>query len=127
MSDDTASHLDGDAAILSVVPGVLPDFGFSREPEGPGGTLLVLGGSLRGKALDELGATLEQAMTSPYDEVRLDLSAVTDWSTLAQAMVLHTARVLDRRGSSLVLVGATATVKLQARWLDVFERIDSED
>ena len=127
MSDDTASHLDADAAITSVVPGVPPDFGFSREPEGPGGTLLVLGGSLRGKALDELGATLEQAMTSPSDEVRLDLSAVTDWSTLAQAMVLHTARVLDRRGSSLVLVGATATVKLQARWLDVFERIDSED
>ena len=127
MSDDTASHLDADAAILSVVPGVLPDFGFSREPEGPGGTLLVRGGSLRGKALDELGATLEQAMTSPYDVVRLDLSAVTDWSTLAQAMVLHTARVLDRRDSRLVLVGATAKVQLQSRWLDVFERIDSED
>ena len=46
-------------------------------------------------------------MTSPYDVVRLDLSAVTDWSTLAQAMVLHTARVLDRRDSRLVLVGAS--------------------
>jgi len=36
MSDDTASHLDADAAILSLVPGVPPVPGFSREPEGPG-------------------------------------------------------------------------------------------
>jgi len=66
-------------------------------------------------------------MTSPHDVVRLDLSAVSDWSTLAQAMVLHTARVLDRRGARLVLVGASEDLRLQSRWLDVFERIDSED
>jgi anti-anti-sigma regulatory factor len=124
---DTPSHLDADAGMLSLVPGVPPVSGFSREPEGPGGSLLVRGGSLRGKALDELGATLEQAMTSPHDVVRLDLSAVSDWSTLAQAMVLHSARVLDRRGARLVLVGASEDLRLQSRWLDVFERIDSED
>ena len=126
MADDTASHGDADAVVLSVVPGVLPVSGFSREPESPGGSLLVRGGSLRGKALDDLGATLEQAMTAPYDVVRLDLSTVSDWSTLAQAMVLHTARVLDRRDSRLVLIGASADLRLQSRWLDVFERIDSE-
>ena len=127
MSDDTVSHVDADAVALSLVPGVPPVSGFSREPAGPGGPLLVRGGSLRGKALDGLGATLEEAMTSPHDVVRLDVSAVSDWSALAQAMVLHTARVLDRRGARLVLVGASADLRLQSRWLDVFERIDSEE
>ena len=128
MTDDTVSYPDAKpVGLLYAVPSAPPVSGFSREPEGPGGTLLVQGVTLRGKALDELGGILEQAMTSPHPVVRLDLSLVDDWSTLAQAMVLHTARVLDRRGARLVLVGASADLRLQSRWLDVFERIDSED
>lgn len=127
MVDETASHPDADAAtLLSVAPSALPSSGFSREPEGPGGTLLVQGGSLRGKALDELGGILEQAMAAPRAVVRLDVSRVDDWSTLAQAMVLHSSRVLERRGARLVLVGASDDLRRQSRWLDVFERIDSE-
>ena len=52
---------------------------------------------------------------------------MNEWSTLAQAMVLHTARVLERRDARLVLVGASADLRLQSRWLDVFDRVDSED
>jgi len=124
MPDDTASPPDV-ATLLSVVR-VLPVSGFSREPEGPGGTLLVQSASLQGKALDELGGILEQAMASPHAVVRLDVSLVQDWSTLAQAMVLHAARALDRRDARLVLVGASEDLRLQSRWLDVFERIESE-
>ena len=66
-------------------------------------------------------------MASPHPVVHLDLSRVNEWSTLAQAMVLHSARVLERRDARLVLVGASADLRLQSRWLDVFDRVDSED
>ena len=127
MSNDAASHCDDSAPQLALVPAVPPVSAFNRVPEGPGGTLLVQGGSLRGNALNELGGILEQVMASPHPVVHLDLSLVDEWSTLAQAMVLHSARVLERRDARLVLVGASADLRLQSRWLDVFARIDSED
>lgn len=128
MSEDTTSHPDDHVAtLLYAVPTIPPVSGFGREPEGPGGTLSVQGGSLRGNALDELGGILEQVMASPHPVVHLDLSRVNEWSTLAQAMVLHSARVLERRDARLVLVGASADLRLQSRWLDVFDRVDSED
>ena len=48
-----------------------------------------------------------------------------EWSTLAQAMVLHAARALDLRGARLVLLGAGPELREQSRWLDVFARVDS--
>jgi anti-anti-sigma regulatory factor len=124
MSDDTADH--NPATRLFLVRTVLPPAGASGEPEDPGHTFVIQSGSLRGNALDELGGVLERAMSAPHHVVRLDLSAVSDWSTLAQAMVLHTARVLRLRGSLLVLVAASEDLRLQSRWLDVFAQVDSE-
>ena len=124
MSDDVASHADeAPAALLAIVPGTDHVRGFGYVP---GGTLLVQGGALRGAALDELGILLEQAMASPGPVVRIDLSRVDEWSTLAQAMLLHTARVLERRGACLLLVGASEELRRQSRWLGVFDRVESE-
>jgi hypothetical protein len=122
-NDATSYDTYGDAPLSPADALAAPPTSGTRSE--PGVTLLVRG-TLRGPALDELGETLEAAMSSPHALVRLDVSGVDDWSALAQAMVLHTARIVDRRGSRLVLRGASRALRLRSRWLEVFDQIDSE-
>ncbi len=123
MTEDAASYHDAPPR-SPVALRVLPSRGFSSEPAARAMTLRVQG-RLRGASLDALGGVLEQAMAAPQRVVRLDVSAVDDWSTLAQAMVLHTARALELRDARLVLVGAGPELRDQSHWLDVFARVDS--
>ena len=68
----------------------------------------------------------EQAMSAAWaggQTVTLDLSRVTSWSVLAQAMIVGVARELARSQSSLVLVGAGLGLRLQSQQVDVFTRV----
>jgi hypothetical protein len=55
--------------------------------------------------------------------VVVDLTGVTRWSFLAQAMLLGLARELARRRSSLVFVGASLSLRLQSQRMDVFTKV----
>jgi anti-anti-sigma regulatory factor len=85
--------------------------------------ILVLRGSLTGLALQDLGDALERAHRSDAPRVYVDLSAVSEWSMLAQAMVLASARRHAAQGRSLVLGSPSAALRRQSRRLDVFHRV----
>ena len=55
--------------------------------------------------------------------VTLDLSRVTTWSVLAQAMIVGVARELALSQSRLVLVGASLGLRVQSQKVDVFRRV----
>jgi anti-anti-sigma regulatory factor len=84
---------------------------------------LPLRGSLVGTALEGLGQALEETVRAGARRVYVDVSGVTHWSLLAQAMVLATDRRLSARGGRLVLSGPTAALRRQSRRLDVFHRV----
>lgn len=65
-----------------------------------GEVMIVVQGRIEGMALDALGAALDAAARGSARRVQVDLAAVTQWSLLAQAMVLTTARRVSRRGLS---------------------------
>jgi anti-anti-sigma regulatory factor len=85
--------------------------------------VLILRGGLDGTALESLGSALDDAMRSGATRVYVDLSGVTHWSLLAQAMVLATARRMAGRGSRLVLRAPSPKVRRQGRRLDIFNRV----
>ena len=55
------------------------------------------------------------------------MSDVDDWSLLAQAMLLVTARRRSDHDGQLVLRGASEKLRCQSQQLGVFERIESID
>jgi len=75
---------------------------------------------------EDVSKIYEQAMAAAWaggQTVTLDLSRVTTWSVLAQAMIVGVARELARSHSSLVLVGAGLGLRLQSQQVDVFTRV----
>jgi anti-anti-sigma regulatory factor len=85
--------------------------------------LIVLRGGLDGTALEGLGSALDDAMRSGALRVHVDLSGVTHWSLLAQAMVLASARRMAGRGCRMVLRAPSSRVRNQGRRLDIFNRV----
>lgn len=57
--------------------------------------------------------------------VEIDLTRVTGWSAVAQAMMVGMARELARRRSRLVLTGASLGLRMKSQRLDVFNRVRS--
>jgi hypothetical protein len=84
---------------------------------------LVASGEIHAEDVSEI---YEQAMAAAWagrQTITLDLSRVTTWSVLAQAMIVGVARELARSQSSLVLVGASLGLRLQSQRVDVFTRV----
>jgi len=84
---------------------------------------LGVSGELHGA---DVSRFFDEAVSSAWaggQRVVLDLSGVTSWSILAQAMVLGLARELAHRHCSLVLVGAGLGLRLQSQRLDVFTQV----
>jgi hypothetical protein len=55
--------------------------------------------------------------------VELDLSRVTGWSEVAQAIVVRLAHELAKRDSRLLLSGASLRLRIQSRRVDVFNKV----
>lgn len=55
--------------------------------------------------------------------VVLDLSQVTGWSSVAQAMIVALARDLAEQRSRLVLSGASLGLRRQSQELDLFRKV----
>jgi anti-anti-sigma regulatory factor len=103
--------------------------GQDRRPGGrprTDGPVLPLQGRIGGAALEELGSVLDAALTATSVRVFLDLSAVTGWSLLAQAMVLNTSHAMSQRARHLVLVGPSPALRAQSRDLGVFDRVTTD-
>ena len=105
-----------------LVPGEPVAFLICAEPEA---AALVVRGSLVGTALDEFGSAMEQALRSHERRFVVDVAAVDQWSLIAQAMLLTTARRKAARGELLVLRGATPALREQSRRLGLFDRVDT--
>jgi anti-anti-sigma regulatory factor len=91
------------------------------------GAQLVCRGEVRGRDLTEFAAVLDRLILASDDQVCVDLSAVDDWSLLAQAMLLSANRRLRSRGRRLVLVGPSATLRRNTHLIDVFGLITTID
>lgn len=68
----------------------------------------------------------EQAMAAAWaggQTVMLDLTRVTRWSVVAQAMIVGVARDLAAQRSRLVLSGASLGLRLQSQRMDVFNQV----
>lgn len=85
--------------------------------------LILLRGGLDGTALEQLGSALDDAMRSGALRVHVDLSGVTHWSLLAQAMLLASSRRMAGQGCRMVLRAPSAKVRSQGRRLDIFNRV----
>ena len=75
---------------------------------------------------EDVSVIYDQAMSAAWagrQTVTLDLSRVTTWSVLAQAMIVGVARELAKSQSRLVLVGASLGLRLQSQQIDVFTRV----
>jgi len=92
------------------------------RPE-PEAAALVVRGSLVGTALNEFGSAMERALLSHERRFVVDVTAVDQWSLIAQAMLLTTARRKAARGEQLILRGATPALREQSRRLGLFERV----
>lgn len=91
-----------------------------------GDQVVVALGSIEGRALAEFGTALDLAVASHTPCVYVDLSGVTHWSLLAQAMVLTTARELARHGRRLVLQSPSPALREEDHALHVFARVNTE-
>jgi hypothetical protein len=76
-----------------------------------------------GTALHEFGGAMERALLSHERRFVVDVAAVDQWSLIAQAMLLTTARRKAARGEQLILRGATPALREQSRRLGLFERV----
>jgi len=68
----------------------------------------------------------EQALAAAWaggQTVVLDLTQVTGWSVVAQAMIVGVARDLAEQRSRLVLSGASLGLRLQSQQMDVFNKV----
>jgi len=97
---------------------------FDVEPEGP---ILVLGGGLVGAALNKFARALALVSKNHSGRFLIDLCDVDEWSLVAQAMLLMTARRKSDHGEELVLRGASQALREHSQQLGVFERIRSTD
>lgn len=91
------------------------------------GAQLVCHGEVRGRDLAEFATALDQLILASDDRVYVDVSAVTDWSLLAQAMLLSANRRLHSRGRHLVLVGPSSALRRNTYLIDVFGLITTID
>ena len=97
---------------------------FDVEPEGP---ILVLGGGLAGADLNKFAGALALVSNNHSNRFLVDLDDVDEWSLVAQAMLLMTARRKSDHGEELVLRGASEELREHSQQLGVFERIRSID
>lgn len=84
---------------------------------------LVLCGTIDGTDLHHFADALEDLQYPGGSTVVIDLTGVTSWSMLAQAMILSTARIVSRHGSELVLYGPSISLRHQSKRMDVFGRV----
>ena len=97
---------------------------FDVEPDGP---ILVLGGGLVGAALNKFAGALALVQKNHSGRFVIDVCDVEEWSLVAQAMLLMTARRKSDHGEQLVVRGASQELREQSHQLGVFERIPSTD
>ena len=97
---------------------------FDVEPDGP---VLMVTGSVVGTALNKLAEAMEVVLNNHHNRFVVDVSDVDEWSLLAQAMLLVTARRRSDHDGQLVLRGASEKLRCQSQQLGVFERIASID
>ena len=93
----------------------------------PGGPILVVGGDVEGIALSKFAGAMELVLKNHSSQFIVDVSEVDEWSLIAQAMVLATARRKAAHGEQLVLRGASQALREQSQQLGVFELIRSID
>jgi len=93
----------------------------------PGGLFLVIGGDVEGTALSKFAGAMELVLMNHSSQFIVDVSDVDEWSLIAQAMVLTTARRKAGRGEQLVLRGASPALRERSQQLGVFEHIRSID
>lgn len=89
--------------------------------------VLVLRGSIAGGDLIEFSDALERAARDSPDGLLLDLTDLEDWSLLAQAVVLRTARRLAADGRELVLCNPNERLRTASSQLDIFARVATRD
>ncbi len=97
---------------------------FDSEPEG---LILVVRGDVAGTALSKFAGAMELVLMNHSSQFIVDVSDVDEWSLIAQAMVLTTARRKSARGEQLVLRGASPVLRERSQQLGVFEHIRSID
>jgi hypothetical protein len=90
-----------------------------------GGPVLVVRGSVEGGALNRFAGAMDLVLSSHASRFVLDVSEVEEWSLVAQAMVLATARRKALRGEQLVLRGASQALRAQSLQLALFEHVRS--
>lgn len=93
----------------------------------PGGLVLVVRGDVEGTALSKFASAMELVLMNHSNQFIVDVSDVDEWSLIAQAMVLATARRKAARGEELVLRGASHALREQSQQLGVFEHLRSID
>lgn len=101
-------------------------FAAVSERRGDGETTVLLRGELDAATLPVLTAILESATRTSGARVQLDLTAVTSWSLLVEAMVLSTARRLGGEGGRLVLRLPGEQLRRRGSRLGLFARIPTE-
>jgi len=97
---------------------------FDSEPEGP---VLVVAGSVEGIALNKFAGAMELVLNNHRSRFIVDVCEVDEWSLVAQAMILATARRKAARGQRLLLRGASPSLREQSQSLGLFEHIGSID
>ncbi len=97
---------------------------FDFEPAGP---VVYLGGSVMGASLHQLAGAMDAVLKNHQRRFIVDVSDVDEWSLIAQAIVLVTARRKDALNEQVVLRGATPSLRAQSQRLGLFERIRSID
>jgi hypothetical protein len=93
----------------------------------PGGPILVLGGGLVGADLNKFAGALALVSNNHSGRFVVDLCDLDEWSLVAQAMLLMTARRKSDHGDELVLRGASEALREHSQQLGVFERMRSID
>ena len=91
----------------------------------PGAVVLHLRGHVRRAALDDLGRWLDDALSGTAPVVGVNLQAVTEWSLLAEAMVLNTAARLASQRRCLVLLDVNPNLRGRSL-VGVFDRVRTE-
>lgn len=87
---------------------------------------VVLRGDLEAATVPALAAIMESAVRLGGPHLRIDLTDVTDWSLLVEAMLLSTAHDLQRAGGRLVLGNPSAGLRAAGTRLDLFSRIATD-
>ena len=77
--------------------------------------------------MSKFAGAMELVLMNHSSQFIVDVSDVDEWSLIAQAMVLATARRKAARGEELVLRGASHALREQSQQLGVFEHLRSID